>query len=264
MKEPVRLPRLRVLELKSVDIDPGCLMKMVWANAHCLKELYLSEVYMKVVSIANDPTECLWIGIPELSLHAKSLWIAYELRTMPDLKLDVLRVTGLGYDDFEPDPGHAYPNYDLDDPLGLERSFDQRFVEAVLAKNVMGDTAVPDHALKLPPLQIQAPHSGTPLPPFSGVIIPPPPPSEMDDYDADTYQRGRNPTSNMIRCIDGHFFNRNAQHLKALQRIISVSDRGMALIDEELARSQRLRVNAIEGTLEPPGDLTNNVPEDTN
>jgi hypothetical protein len=56
----------------------------------------------------------------------------------------------------------------------------------------------------------------------------------------------------MKRCIDGYFFNHNEQALKELQRIITVADRGMALISQELIRANQMRVNGTEGTLELP------------
>ena len=265
-------PKLRYLELKRVDINPDHLVQMILNNAHTLKELYLNEVYIKVFSSADLALTSLWIGHPDIKRPDGSLWVADELRKEYALKLDILRVTGLGYDDFEPDPNSTHPNYDLNDPTGLQRSFDQRFVEAVLGNHdIMMDDTPLDMGHLLPPFQMET-HIETPVPPLtlltetttylsptaSRVLPPSNQVNETCEYDADTYQRGRNTTSKFKRCIDGYFFNHNEQALKELQRIITVADRGMALISQELIRSQHLRVNPVEGTLETPRDPADN------
>jgi hypothetical protein len=265
--------RLRYLELKRVDINPDHLVKMIQDNSHSLKELYLNEVYIKVFGSADEDKTSLWIGHPGIKREDDCLWVADELRKEREygaLKLDILRVTGLGYDDFEPDQNSIHPNYDLDDPTGLQRSFDQRFVETVFGNSdLMMDGASFDMSHQLPPL-LNQPQVETTLPPLAllaeatsqissaapRVLPPPNQRNDISDYDADTYQRSRNTTSKVKRCIDGHFFNHNEQALKELQSIITVADRGMALISQELIRSQQLRVNPIEGTLE-------NGPDDT-
>jgi hypothetical protein len=261
-------PSLRYLELKRVDMNPEQLVNMVTDNALTLKEVYLNEVYIKVFGAADLENTSLWIGYPDITKPDDSMWVADELRQAQKmgLSLDILRVTGLGYDDFEQDPNSTDSNYDLNDPTGLQRSFDQRFVEAVFGNDdIMVDDAKLETGHLLPPLHLQE-HIEIPLPPLSPLTesasyISPagprvfPPPNQRNDineYDADTYQRGRNPTSKLKRCIDGYFFNHNEQALKELQRIITVADRGMALISQELVRSQQLRVNQIEGTLENP------------
>ncbi|KAG0649865.1 hypothetical protein D0Z07_4018 [Hyphodiscus hymeniophilus] len=268
-------PRLRYLELKRVDINPECLVKMITNNAQTLKELYLNEVYIKVFGAVDLEHTSLWIGYPDIKRPDDSLWVAEELRETMGLSLDILRVTGLGYDDFEPDRNSTHSNYDLNDPTGLQRSFDQRFVEAVFGnEDIMVEDANLAAGHQLPPFQIQE-HGETFLPSLAFLtqaetVMPPtgprilPPLSqrdEIDDYDADTYQRGRNTTSKLKRCIDGYFFNHNEQALKELQRIITVADRGMALISQELIRSQHLRINPVEGLLETPaGDA---IPTDS-
>ena len=259
--------RLRYLELKRVDINPDHLVKMIQDNSHSLRELYLNEVYIKIFGSADQEKTSLWIGYPDIKRQDDCLWVADELRKEREygtLKLDILRVTGLGYDDFEPEQHSLHPNYDLDDPTGLQRSFDQRFVEAVFGNSdLMIDGAALDMSYQLPPL-LNQPEVKATLPPLALLteaashisstaprILPPHNRrNEISDYDADTYQRSRNTTSKVKRCIDGHFFNHNEQALKELQSIITVADRGMALISQELIRSQQLRVNPIEGTLE--------------
>ena len=260
-------PRLRYLELKRVDINPEQLVKMITDNAQSMKEVYLNEVYMKVFGAADLENTSLWIGYPDIKRPDDCLWVADELRASQKvgLSLEILRVTGLGYDDYEPDRNSTHPNYDLNDPTGLQRSFDQRFVEAVFGNN---DITIEDAQLDtdhlLPASEVQAyaetslPSLAQPMQPASSTVPRVLPPSyqrkSINEYDADTYQRHRNPTSKLKRCIDGFFFNHNEQALKELQRIITVADQGMALISQELIRSQHLTVNPVEGTLETPAD----------
>jgi hypothetical protein len=269
-------PGLRYLELKRVDINPDCLLKLIEDNAGTLKELYLNEVYIKVFGSADLENTSLWIGYPDIKRPNDCLWVADELRKLQKgpLKLDILRVTGLGYDDFEPDPNSTHSNYDLNDPTGLDRSFDQRFVEAVFGNDdVMMEDAPLDMGHPLQPFHVQT-HADIHLPPLTllaeaasyisptapRVVAPKNRLNEISDYDADTYQRSRNTTSQMKRCIDGYFFNHNEQALKELQRIITVADRGMALISQELTRANQMRVNGPEGTLELPTLDVTSVP----
>ena len=261
-----------------MDINPEHLVKMITDNGHILKELYLNEVYLKVFGAADLENTSLWIGHQDVKKPEDCFWVADEIRQATGFSLKILRVTGLGYDDFEPDQNSTHPNYDLHDPTGLHRSFDQRFVEAVFGnEDIMvenshietSDQLPPLHGYQLPPLHMQE-HVETPLPPLADLRETTPPTflaaprvlppsnqrSDLDDYDADTYQRGRNTTSKLKRCIDGYFFNHNEQALKELQRIITVADRGMALISQELTRSQELRVNHVAGTLEGPTENT--------
>jgi hypothetical protein len=262
-------PRLRYLELKRVDIYPEHLVKMITDNAPTLKEVYLNEVYIKVHGMAEQENTSLWIGYPDIKKPENCLWLAKELCAFRaiGLSLDTLRVTGLGYDDFDPDPHSTHSNYDLNDPTGLQRSFDQRFVDAVFGND---DIVVEDDHLGtghlLPPFQVQE-HEEISLPsldllahpalsthPIGHRVLPPSNQrNNVDDYDADTHQRGRNTPSKLKRCIDGHFFNHNEQALKELQRIITVADRGMNLISLELIRSQHMIVNPDDGTLGNPG-----------
>jgi hypothetical protein len=256
-------PRLRYLELKRLDISPTQLVKMIKDNAQSLKEVYLNEVYIKVFGAADLENTSLWIGYPNIKRPDDCLWVADELRDAQadGLSLEILRVTGLGYDDFDPDLNSTHSNYDLNDPTGLQRSFDQRFVEAVFGNNdiIFEDAQLDVDHLEVPtqaetslpsPAQLAQSASST----WPRVLPPSKQRKLMNEYDADTYQHARNPTSRLKRCIDGYFFNHNEQALKELQRIITVADRGMALITQELIRSQHLTVNPVEGTLENPAD----------
>lgn len=271
----IGFPRLRYLELKRVDIDPHYLVKLIEDNARTLKEIYLNEVYIKVFGSSELANTSLWIGYPDTPRAEDCMWVADDLRKAREgvLKLDVLRVTGLGYDDFDPDRNSTRPNYDLDDPTGLNRSFDQRFVEAVFGIDDVVVNDAPYIPRPLPHLQSQLlPDSdGTSLPPVADLLTsyssPTPkiiPPSNLlhraSQYDAETYQRRHNTTSQYKRCIDGYFFNHNERALKELQRIITVADRGVALIGREINRSYRMQIDATAGNLQHPPDVNISAP----
>lgn len=218
-----------------------------------LKELYLNEVYIKIFGrgeTGNIPAP-LWIGHHEADKPAGAFWVADELRSMEDLALDFLRVTGLGYDDFdEPDRQAQYPNFDLVDPSGLGRSFDQRFVEAIIPpiEKETKQTTLPNPAVgSLPNLDAPLDETNSHLieeatieflsTPTEAQLAPPDQPRPPIYYDLETWQRHHNSTSHFKKCIDGYFINRNQQALLELQRIISVADQGMALISEEIDRT---------------------------
>jgi hypothetical protein len=261
------LSRLRFLELKRVDIDPSSLVSLVAESSRTLKELYLNEVYLKVRGDNMTGGTSLWIGHSDLRKSEESVWVAQDLRNIEGLKLDVLRATGLGYDEFDPESNALHPSYDLVDPSGHNRSFDQRFVEEVLGSNdvTMADapnstsrpvsrntpTDLPQIASIIPELtnltSVLPPES---LDDVSGpVFIEPVQPEQLTlpplnhlrkqkEYDAETFQRFHNTTSHFKRCIDGYFFNHNEQALKELQNIITVADRGMTLLSAEIDRAR--------------------------
>jgi hypothetical protein len=133
--------RLRFLELKRVDIDPHSLLNLVTECAGSLKELYLNEVYLKVQSDNASGGSSLWLGHADLRKTEDVVWVAQDLRKIIGLKLDVLRATGLGYDEFDAETNPLHPTYDLVDYSGRNQPFDQRFVEAVLDSN---DTIMED------------------------------------------------------------------------------------------------------------------------
>ncbi|KAH8789178.1 hypothetical protein BGZ57DRAFT_755021 [Hyaloscypha finlandica] len=205
--------RLRFLELKRVDIDPRSLLNLVAESARSLKELYLNEVYLKVGDHNASGGTSLWLGHGDLRKTEDVIWVAQDLRKIEGLELDVLRATGLGYDEFDPETNPMHPNYDLVDYSGRNRPFDQRFVEAVL---YFEDPSQPEQ------------HT---LPPLNHL-------RKEKEYDAETFQKSHNTTSHFKRCIDGYFFNHNEQALKELQNIITVADRGMTLLSEEIDRAR--------------------------
>lgn len=177
---------------------------------------------------------------------------------MPDLKLDVIRATGLGYDDFDRDRTSMHPEYDLTDLSGLNRSFDQRFVEAVLGNNdimVGGQiTTTPSSLLPSAILSLNS-DSIASLPASAtaslGLLL-----LEhrmkLSEYDVEAYQRYHNTTSHFKKCIDGYFFNHNEEVLRELQQIITVADRGMTLITEQINQRHAAEVDAENGALAMP------------
>jgi hypothetical protein len=230
--------------VKRVDIDPSALMTLIEDISASLKELYLNEVYIKVHSHDQQEATPLWIGRQDTSRPEGCCWVAEDLRNMKSLQLNVLRVTGLGYDDFEPHRASQFPSYDLKDPSGLEVSFDQRFVEAVMQTSVTkiedvstslaetpsiphveGTSSIPEPSLDTPLLDAKAPRRGA------------------CEYDVEAFQRHHhNTTSHYKKCIDGYFNNHNERALQELQRIIAVADRGMELISNEIDRSHEAEI----------------------
>ncbi|TAQ88778.1 hypothetical protein B7494_g2869 [Chlorociboria aeruginascens] len=241
-----KLKNLRCLELKRLDIEPIALVSLIEEVSPTLKELYLNEVYIKVNGRRDQEKTPLWIGHASIPKPKECLWIAPALFEMPDLHLEIIRVTGLGYDDYEPDRNSANPNYDLVDTTDVGRSFDQRFVDAAgglfdFVKNIENNSLADSSADPAVP-----PRSSHEV--FSPAAL-----SIKYDYDAETFQRFHNSTSHYKRCIDGYFFNHNEPALRELQKIIKVADAGMALISEEIDRSHALTIDP--SPLSTAGDL---------
>jgi hypothetical protein len=244
--------RLRYLELKRVDIDPKQLIRLIEDCSGTLKELYLVEVYIKVYGAVDQDKTALWIGLQHSSRPLEACWVAQDLRNMESLQLDVLRVTGLGYDDFEPDEASLHPDYDLEDPGDLDKSFDQRFVEAVMQPDVdimstspTSRTTSPELPQEVATLPEDVSLSPSTVPTSPSIPDPLAIVRNRIDYDADTFQRYHNTTSHFKRSIDGYFTNHNEQALKELQNLISVADRGMTLISQEI---ERYRVATVDPT----------------
>ncbi|KFY37872.1 hypothetical protein V494_04602 [Pseudogymnoascus sp. VKM F-4513 (FW-928)] len=198
------LSSLRCLELNRIDIEPESFLRMVNKCAFTLKEVYLNEVYLKV---RNGPAVSLWIGLgPEVPRPSGAKWVAEELQEIPGLELTILRATALGYDEFTAGPAGpgyiAHGQFDLEDPSGRKRSFDERFVEAALGQT--------------PPSSMES--------------------RPMADYDVDSFQNGHNTTSHWRSSIDGVFYNHNDTALDELKKILSVVERGMGLLTAEIER----------------------------
>jgi hypothetical protein len=209
-----------------------------------LKELYLNEVYLKVHGARQTSRTPLWIGYPDEHIPDDYIWVARSLRNMKDLHLEILRVSGLGYDDYKPDPTSLKPNYDLIDSSSVHMSsseivhtsFDKRFVDAVMSPFGTASeatiTPIADSQL------VQSPY-------LNGSQTVRSPTNENEEwtekssYDVEVFQQYHyNSTSYFKKCIDGHFINHNDRALEELQRIITVADHGMALIAEEMDRTR--------------------------
>jgi len=127
--------------VKRLDITSQDLLSLLKDNCASLEELYLTEVYLKVNGSLDPNSLSLWIGLPGTERVEGSIWVAEAMRDMSNLNLNILRVSGLGYDGFDPDANLARGNYDLTDPTGFDKSFDMRFVEAASRKK---DIKVPN------------------------------------------------------------------------------------------------------------------------
>lgn len=259
---------LRFLELKRLDIAPNQLVRLIEDCSMTLKELYLIEVYIKVNGAADEDNIALWIGLQGSPRPPGACWVAQELRNMETLNLDILRVSGLGYDDFEPDEESHNPNYDLVDPNNFhDKGFDRRFVEAVtdpdfditrastlriIIEDAMDSDSPADEAM-----DATSPAASLPEASIAEVdttemldVETPEPPSPVPgllDYDAETYQLYHNTTSQFKRSIDGYFTNHNEQALQEIQNLINVADRGMSLINQEIERYQVATVDPATG-----------------
>lgn len=235
LEDPLRrLDNLRFLELKRVDIDPYSLLGIIRQSSHSLKEIYLNEVYLKVHGGDSEGKDNLWIGNPKTTKPLNSCWIAEDLRDMEGLKLDVIRATGLGYDDYAPLDGDSLPDYDLVDPTGQAISFDRRFVGKVfeftkssLPVEVISKTCSDDAADE----------------------------RVLESFDSETFQKYHNTTSHYKRSIDGYFFNKNEGGLRELHKIITVADRGMSLLSEEILRARDADIATALGHVRDVADL---------
>jgi hypothetical protein len=222
------LENLRFLELRRVDIAPHSLLNIIKLASQSLKELFLNEVYLKINRWENDIKCNLWIGLPSIQKPADSCWLAEEIRDMEGLKLDIIKATGLGYDEFEPLVASDLPDYDLNDPTLRGRSFDCRFVETALG--IADDTTITNATTTIE--FDESAEARLQTPPNNNIN------SCVADWDSDTFQRHHNTTSHFRRCIDGYFFNKNEGALKELQKVITVADRGMTLLTEEIDRTR--------------------------
>lgn len=280
-----KLLALECLELKRVDMDPHALFNLISQLSGTLKELYLNEVYLKVRRTEVLGNTSLWIGYPGIPKPENCCWLAEDLHNLETLHLNVLRVTGIGYDDFEPQLRESRSEYDLKDHSGQNRSFDERFVQAVMKGPdpiiMQTITGLVNNPPIWPPIVSSSiastpsnsrptssssstsasPHSSTrPFTPTDrdakrkerAVLH-----RKMKEYDAETFQRYHNTTSWFKRCIDGLFFNHNEQALKELQNIITVADRGMTLLQGEIDRAREEHRDLGRETTPPqPGNGT--------
>lgn len=134
------LPHLACLELRRVEVIPGDLIDMFEYFQASLQELYLDHVYLKKVPDFDEDQGIplsLWVGLPNVTPVFRHSWIAVRFRQMRN-RLRVCRASNLGYDQYFRDVGAGTEavsetgSHDLQDPCGLGRSLEQRFVEVVL------------------------------------------------------------------------------------------------------------------------------------
>jgi hypothetical protein len=278
LDEKRTLKYLRFLELKRIDIDPSALEQLIEQNSTSLKELYLNEVYLKIFRSTDLDQTPLWIGHGDgVDKPAGRFWLAEKLQGMESLNLEVLRATGIGYDDYDPEiRSNRNSDYDLVDPTGHNRTFDQRFVEAVLGipspppkkaapaetlgagkPEVEQDVVAIQRAIAF---QATLAAAGGPIREMlyedyraflsrSLTSSTPSKPEQLRkvDWDVETFQRHHNTTSHWKRCIDGLFYNHNEKALEELQKIIGVADRGMTLLSDEIDRIHGLTEIPREG-----------------
>ena len=139
-----KLPYLTHLELRRIEVAPDILLSMLESYQTSLQELYLDHVYLKteqtfIMNVAQQSASQLWVGLPNETPGPRDHWIAVRLRQMR-LRLRVCRATNLGYDQYtwtigtthEASIATAGLGYDTEDPSGLGRSLEQRFVEVAL------------------------------------------------------------------------------------------------------------------------------------
>jgi hypothetical protein len=226
------LKKLRCLELKRINMEPGGLLALIGDHSKSLKELYLNEVNLKLTTlipmqIQTEYGNGLWVGYAHENTPPYNCSIISErLRAMADLNLDVLRATNLGYDDKRPGP---LDDYDSVDPTGYGRAYEQRFVEAAMgipqpSTMTDGDSfGIVDNLHK--EVTTTAGHRTTKIPK-----------RPKHEYDVERFQRSHNTTSHWKNSIDGVFFNHNESALSELQKIIGIADRGMVIMSEELNR----------------------------
>jgi hypothetical protein len=261
--------------VKRLDIFPKLLVLLIESIKSSLKELYLNQVYLKLGEALQQAHAPRWIGHENHTKPDGSIWVAQELRDMQGLSLEVLRATGLGYDDYRPATDSTNSEYDLIDSTGANKSFDQRFVEASLSnrflKKAVDHTGASGHdympsAAESEVINDVASLAGGPNPMDTenaandarlpqieassrgGTLLDP------ADYDVLAYQYGRNTTSRFHKFIDGRFYNHNDRALKELECIIEMADRGMRMIDAEINMSHAAQVNH-EGGISTPSTL---------
>lgn len=258
-----RFANLRNLELKRVDLSPPDFMKMIEDHAESLKELYLNQVSLKLDAADTPFPNFLWIGDrPMTEKNKECTWLAWWLRDVKDLKLDVVRVTGLSYEVFDPNHSvHAQLelNYDLEDPSGKGKSFDQRFVE--IATGIAPPICGPKTATKEPASRLTASRLRNLA--LSNIYHMCTAPDEPKDaWDAEEYQETKNSTSRWHRCIDGTFSNQNEEALRQLRKTIELADRGWNIREADAERFRNISVNGFRSTAASTVQRQADVPAD--
>lgn len=248
------LPHLTSLELRRVEILPCGFLSLFRCFGSSLKELILNHVYLKTCYHSYEPDavmRTLWIGLPNQRPQQNHRWIATALREM-DVRLRVCRVTNIGYDQYLVGAKPAeWPRYDLDDPCGLGRSLDQRFVEAVMGMQQPGraDGKGPVEYWPEEEDGLAEEHDGdadadeAALGAWAGrADRARPEPFPCCDWDAVTYYAAdhgaHNSTSAWQRTIDGYFANCNQFTLDELHRFADTACEGMNELNRWCAEAE--------------------------
>ncbi len=200
-----RFQKLMAVELTRVNISPRHLLQMLHDCSKSLSELYLNEVYLKFDCHNAVRVPHYWIGTGlENGKHDNDIWVAVEIKRMIEkgtLNLKVLRASGLGYDVIN-QAGQAPTNdiFDLNDPTGQGRCFDQRFVEAVLGSGLAGPAGLPESAA----------------------------------WSVKAYQRHHNTTSAHKSSLDGNFQLKGDKTYRLAQQLMHIVDRGMKTLTDDI------------------------------
>lgn len=215
------LQNLTSLELSRMEICACGLLCILKNTRKSLQALCLNHVYLKTVVHRHAPlVDCesvLWIGLPNRKPHPDHRWIATVIRQM-NLQLRTCRVTSIGYDQYlDGIQFDEMPTYDLEDPCGLERSFEQRFVEVALG--IKQPNAVDGSPVQYLPEDEEMT--------WAYARKDPPEDIERDDWDAATYPDDDNYTSIWQKTIDRQFANRNHFTLDQLNRFAEKAKKGM-------------------------------------
>ncbi|KAI2621243.1 hypothetical protein GGR54DRAFT_600650 [Hypoxylon sp. NC1633] len=255
-KHKIMLQNLACLELRQIQLRGQDLVSILRITAGSLRELYLEGVYLKTVFTAgpinnnhnneyNNDTCPLWVGLPNTLPPPQHSWIAAHLRQMR-LRLRVLRVTDLGYDQYtmaNPDDSTVpLPMHDLEDPSGLSRPLSQRFSEIVAGiEQPLGPDGLPTVYL-LPETQNDEPE---PEPEDNDSALDEPllanavaalsfDDDDDDDDDEEIYeglptilQSQYSRTPGPQRSIDGQFRNLNPSTVRAMHEITETVTRGL-------------------------------------
>lgn len=220
------LPNLTSLELGRVETWGCNLLSLFRQLASSLRELRLKQVWLKTAYPAHPHGESertLWIGLPNERPQPNHRWIATALREM-NLKLRVCRVTSLGYDQYVMGQPEEMPTYDTEDPCGLGRSLDQRFVEAVMGyKQPSAPDGTPVEYLPEEESQIWAyadkerPESSTPA----------------DWSAAPYYSENNKQSSNVLLGVGPKFLSRNQFTLDRLHLFTDKVSEAMKALDSK-------------------------------
>ncbi|KAI1005120.1 hypothetical protein K3495_g3099 [Podosphaera aphanis] len=185
---------LRYLELSCMNVVPGELLELFRQIRYSIKEVYLVEVFLKVFATPDFRTSSLWTGCIDVKKSTDVVWVAEDLRNIEGLNLNILRASGLGYDIFFPFPSTSEHDFDIQDPLGLGRSLDQRFVDNFFQNENSDDQLMIREEFGPSEDLVKKTHDRLSL-------------QRSEDYFAEKYQIRRNTANYLEDCVNKVFFN---------------------------------------------------------